>query len=279
MGTPVGELLELSLAQAARLVKSREISPVDLVGASLDRIAAVDKRLSAYITVFEDEARKVAKAAETMIMAGHDLGPLHGIPIALKDNLAVRGFRTTAGSKVLKDWIPDHDATVTERLRRAGSIFVGKLNMHEFAWGGTSDNPHYGAVRNPWDTERFPAGSSGGSGVAVAARMCYGAIGTDTGGSIRLPSAINGVVGIRPTYGRVSNYGIIPLAWSMDTAGPMTRTVEDCAIMLQALAGYDAQDNAAANVAVPNFQERAIAKQSYVKRSATGGVVVIWRRF
>jgi len=190
------ELLELSLAQAARLVKSKKISPVDLVSASLDRIKAVDGRLSSYISVFEDEARKVAKAAETMIMAGHDLGPLHGIPVALKDNLAVKGFRTTAGSKVLKDWIPDHDATVTERLRRAGAIFLGKLNMHEFAWGGTSDNPHYGAVRNPWDMERFPAGSSGGSGVAVAARTCYGAIGTDTGGSIRLPSAINGVVGI-----------------------------------------------------------------------------------
>ena len=165
MGQPA-ELLELSLAQAARLVKSKEISPVDLVSASLDRIKAVDGRLSSYISVFEDEARKVAKAAETMIMAGHDLGPLHGIPVALKDNLAVKGFRTTAGSKVLKDWIPDHDATVTERLRRAGAIFLGKLNMHEFAWGGTSDNPHYGAVRNPWDTERFPAGSSGGSAPA-----------------------------------------------------------------------------------------------------------------
>lgn len=255
MDKAAAELLELSLAQAARLVKAREISPVDLVGASLDRIKAVDGRLSAYISVFEDEARKVAKAAETMIMAGHDLGPLHGIPIALKDNLAVKGFRTTAGSKVLKDWIPDHDATVTERLRRAGSIFIGKLNMHEFAWGGTSDNPHYGAVRNPWDTERFPAGSSGGSGVAVAARMCYGAIGTDTGGSIRLPSAINGVVGIRPTYGRVSNYGIIPLAWSMDTAGPMTRTVEDCAIMFNAIAGHDPKDASTSRAPVVDYTE------------------------
>ena len=227
MGRASAQLLELSLAQAAKLVNSREVSPVELVDACLARIRAVEDRLRSYITVF-DEARQVAKAAEAMIMAGHDLGPLHGIPIALKDNLAVKGTRTTAGSKVLENWIPDHDATVTERPRRAGAIFVGKLNMHEFAWGGTSDNPHYGAVRNPWDTERFPAGSSGGSGVAVAARTCYGAIGTDTGGSIRLPFAINGVVGIRPTYGRVSNHGIIPLAWSMDTAGPMTRTVKDC---------------------------------------------------
>lgn len=258
MGKAAAELLELSLAQAARLVKSKEISPVELVGASLDRIKAVDGRLSAYISVFDDEARKVAKAAETMILAGHDLGPLHGIPIALKDNLAVKGFRTTAGSKVLKDWIPDHDATVTERLRRAGSIFVGKLNMHEFAWGGTSDNPHYGAVRNPWNTERFPAGSSGGSGVAVAARTCYGAIGTDTGGSIRLPSAINGVVGIRPTYGRVSNHGIIPLAWSMDTAGPMTRTVEDCAIMFNAIAGHDPKDASTSRVAAADDYTEAL---------------------
>jgi aspartyl-tRNA(Asn)/glutamyl-tRNA(Gln) amidotransferase subunit A len=255
MGKAAAELLELSLARAARLVKSREISPVDLVGACLDRIKAVDSRLCAYISVFEDEARKVAKAAETMIMAGHDLGPLHGVPVALKDNLAVKGFRTTAGSKVLQDWIPDHDATVTERLRRAGAVFLGKLNMHEFAWGGTSDNPHYGAVRNPWDTQRFPAGSSGGSGAAVAARACYGAIGTDTGGSIRLPSAINGVVGIRPTYGRVSNYGIIPLAWSMDTAGPMTRTVEDCAIMFNAIAGHDPKDASTSRAAVDDYTE------------------------
>ena len=248
------QLLELSLAQAAKMVKSREVSPVELVDACLARIHAVDDRLRAYITIF-DEARQVAKAAEAMIMAGHDLGPLHGIPIALKDNLAVKGTRTTAGSKVLENWIPDHDATVTERLRRAGAIFVGKLNMHEFAWGGTSDNPHYGAVRNPWDTERFPAGSSGWSGVAVAARTCYGAIGTDTGGSIRLPSAINGVVGIRPTYGRVSNHGIIPLAWSMDTAGPMTRTVEDCAIMFGTIAGHDPKDPSTSRAAVSEYTD------------------------
>lgn len=236
------ELAALSLTQAAKLVKSREVSPVDLVEASLARIADVNPKLAAYITVFADEATQVAKAAEIMSGAGHDLGPLHGVPIALKDNVAVRGTRTTAGSKVLADWVPSHDATVAARLRQAGAILVGKLNMHEFAWGGTSDNPHYGTVRNPWNTGRFPAGSSGGSGAAVAARTCYGAIGTDTGGSIRLPSAINGVVGIRPTYGRVSNHGIIPLAWSMDTAGPMTRTVEDCALMFGAIAGHDPKD-------------------------------------
>ena len=236
------ELLNLSLTEAASKVRTREVSPVDLVQAALLRIRATDDVLRSYITVFEEQALQVAKAAEIMVAAGHNLGPLHGIPIALKDNIALRGMRTTAGSKVLGDWLPDADATVAERLRRAGAIFIGKTNMHEFAWGGTSANPHYGTVRNPWNIERFPAGSSGGSGVAVAARSCFGAVGTDTGGSIRLPSAINGVTGIRPTYGRVSNHGIIPLAWSMDTAGPMTRTVEDCALMFGVMAGHDPKD-------------------------------------
>jgi aspartyl-tRNA(Asn)/glutamyl-tRNA(Gln) amidotransferase subunit A len=249
-------MLDLSLSELARLIRRRELSPVDVVEATLARIAAVNPKLSAYITVFEAQSRQVAKAAEMLMMAGHDLGPLHGVPIALKDNVATQGQRTTAGSKILADWIPEHDATVASRLRRAGAVFVGKLNMHEFAWGGTSDNPHYGAVRNPWNTDRFPAGSSGGSGAAVAARMCFGAIGTDTGGSIRLPSAINGIVGLRPTYGRVSNHGIVPLAWSMDTAGPMARTVEDCALMFGAIAGHDAADPASASVPTHDYLGR-----------------------
>ncbi len=253
MGDTERTITSLSLAEAARRVKSGEVSPVELVDASLARIDAVNPRLSAYISVFADEARKVAQAAEIMASAGHDLGPLHGVPIALKDNVAVRGTRTTAGSKVLADWVPARDATVTARLRQAGAILVGKTNLHEFAWGGTSDNPHYGTVRNPWNVERFPAGSSGGSGAAVAARTCFGAIGTDTGGSIRLPSAINGLAGIRPTYGRVSNHGIIPLAWSMDTAGPMTRTVADCALMFGAVAGHDPRDASTARVPVPDY--------------------------
>ena len=252
MSARTNPLLDLSLSEASRLVMKKEISPVELVDAALDRIKSVDSTLHAYITVYE-QAREVAKAAEIMIAAGHELGPLHGIPLALKDNIALKGLRTTAGSKILADWLPDADATVASRLRSAGGIFVGKLNMHEFAWGGTSNNPHYGAVRNPWNTERFPAGSSGGSGVAVAARMCWGALGTDTGGSIRLPSAINGIVGIRPTYGRVSNHGIIPLAWSMDTAGPMARTVEDCALMFSVIAGHDANDPTTAKVPVQDY--------------------------
>jgi aspartyl-tRNA(Asn)/glutamyl-tRNA(Gln) amidotransferase subunit A len=235
------ELLNLSLAEVSRLIERKQVSPVELVDACLERISAINGKLKAYISFYE-EAREIAKAAETMVAASHWLGPLHGVPIALKDNIGLKGLRSTAGSRVLKDWIPDQDATVAARLRGAGAIIVGKTNLHEFAWGGTTDNPHYGTCRNPWDSERFPAGSSGGSGVAVAARTCYGALGTDTGGSVRLPSAINGIVGIRPTIGRVSNHGVIPLAWSMDTVGPMTRTVEDCAIMFNVVAGYDFRD-------------------------------------
>ncbi|MGH3274518.1 MAG: amidase [Streptosporangiaceae bacterium] len=241
------ELLELSLAEAAALVRAKQVSPVELVESCLRQIEATDGTLHAYISVFK-EAREVAKADEALLMAGHQTGPLHGIPIALKDNIAVAGTRTTAGSKILADWIPSEDATVVKRLRSCGAIILGKTNMHEFAWGGTSANPHYGFVRNPWDPSRFPAGSSGGSGAAVAARTCYGALGTDTGGSIRLPSAVNGIVGLRPTIGRVSNAGVIPLAWSMDTVGPMTRTVQDCSLMLDCIAGYDPLDRGSASV-------------------------------
>lgn len=237
------DLTDLSLVETARLVERKEVSPVDLVDACLARIEAVDDRLNAYITVYDDAARQVAQAAETMVAAGHVLGPLHGVPIALKDNIALKGLRTTAGSKILADWRPDEDATVAARLKSAGAIFIGKTNMHEFAWGGTTDNPHHGTCRNPWDPERFPAGSSGGSGAAVAARTCFGAFGTDTGGSIRLPAAVNGIAGIRPTIGRVSNHGVIPLAWSMDTVGPMARTVADCALLFNVVAGPDPKDD------------------------------------
>ena len=240
------DIQELTLAQASAAVKKKELSPVDLVQACLSRIDAVNSKTNAYISVYADEALKVAKASEALMMAGHDMGVLHGVPISLKDNISLKGKRTTAGSKVLSDWHPQEDASVSQRLRGAGAIFIGKCNLHEFAWGGTSNNPHYGSVRNPWNTDTFPAGSSGGSGVAVAARTCYGSIGTDTGGSVRLPSSVNGIVGIRPTYGRVSNHGIIPLAWSMDTAGPMTRTVEDCAMMFNVMAGHDHNDPASA---------------------------------
>ena len=245
---------ELSLTEAAAAIASRELSPVELIDSCLDRIRGIEP-LKAYIDVYEEDALAVAKASEAMLMAGHRLGPLHGLPIALKDQISVGGKVTTAGSKVLSDWRPDRDATVTGRLKGAGAIIIGKTNQHEFAWGGTSANPHYGEVRNPWNPDRFPAGSSGGSGVAVAARSCPGALGTDTGGSVRLPSAVNGIVGLRPTIGRVSNAGVVPLAWSMDTVGPMTRTVQDCATMFNALAGHDPLDPGSASVATQDYTD------------------------
>jgi aspartyl-tRNA(Asn)/glutamyl-tRNA(Gln) amidotransferase subunit A len=247
-------VLNLTISEAAARLARRALSPVELTDAVLQRIAAVDKTLGAYITVCGEQAREVAQAAEKMIGAGYHLGPLHGIPVALKDNIYTRGVRTTAGSKILADFIPQEDATVTARLKRAGAVIIGKTNLHEFAWGGTTDNPHYGTCRNPWNPERFPAGSSGGSGAAVAARTCLGALGTDTGGSIRLPSSVNGIVGIRPTIGRVSNHNVVPLAWTMDTVSPMTRTVEDCVLMFEIIAGYDPLDEHSAHVPVPDYR-------------------------
>lgn len=248
------EVLSLTISEAAAQIERRALSPVELTDAMVQRISAVGKALNAYITVCAEQAREVAQAAERMIGAGYHLGPLHGIPVAIKDNIYMRGVRTTAGSKILADFVPAEDATVTSRLKRAGAVIVGKTNLHEFAWGGTTDNPHYGTCRNPWNPERFPAGSSGGSGAAVAARTCLGALGTDTGGSIRLPSAVNGIVGIRPTIGRVSNHNVVPLAWTMDTVSPMTRTVEDCVLMFEAIAGYDSLDDHSAQVPVSDYR-------------------------
>lgn len=253
MSSAQSELTDLSVGRASKLIARKEISPVELVDACLARAEAVNPTINAFIDIYHDQARAVARAAETMIQAGHWLGPLHGIPLGLKDIIGLKGQITTAGSKVMADWVPSQDATVAERLRRHGAIFLGKTNMHEFAWGGTSDNPHYGPVRNPWNPDRFPAGSSGGSGAAVAARACTAALGTDTGGSVRLPSAINGIVGLRPTIGRVSNFGVVPLAWSMDTVGPMARTVEDCALLFNAMAGHDPKDGGSLLEPVPDY--------------------------
>ena len=244
----------LSLREVGDRIAGRELSPVEAVDATLARIETIDPKLNSYIHVSEEQARMAAKGAEASIAAGYHLGPLHGVPVALKDLVAVRGEVSSAGSKILGEMVPAEDAAVAARLRAAGAIFVGRLNMHEFAYGVTTDNPHYGAARNPWDTDRSPGGSSGGSGAAVAARLCHGAVGTDTGCSVRLPAAFNGIAGIRPTIGRVSNFGITPLAWTLDTAGPMCRTVEDCALMLGAMAGYDSRDRQTANVPVPDYR-------------------------
>ncbi len=233
------DLTTLTIAEASRLMLGKELSPVELTQAALQRISALNPRLNAFITVLEDRASAAAKKAEQEMMSGQRRGPLHGIPIALKDLCATKGIRTTAGSKILSDHIPTDDATVTLRLAEAGTILLGKTHMNEFAYGPDGDNAHYGRVCNPWNLERITGGSSSGSGAALAASLCLGALGSDTGGSIRIPAALCGIVGIKPTYGRVSRYGLTPLSWSLDHAGPMAKTVEDVALLLQAMAGYD----------------------------------------
>jgi aspartyl-tRNA(Asn)/glutamyl-tRNA(Gln) amidotransferase subunit A len=222
--------------------------------AYLERIERLDDQVHAYITPTAERAREEAKTAEQELTQGHDRGPLHGIPIALKDLFNTRGLRTTAHSKVLLDNVPTEDATCVAKLAEAGTVLLGKLSMHEFAFGGPQVDAPFPAARNPWDLERVPAGSSSGSGAALAAGMCAGALGSDTGGSIRGPASYCGIVGLKPTYGLVSRSGVVPLAWSLDHAGPMARTVEDCAILLQAIAGYDASDPASAKVPVPDYQ-------------------------
>lgn len=247
------ELHELGLAESARLIAAKKISPVELTRAVLDRMERFGERLAAFVSVHGEEAMQIAGASEAMIHAGYNIGPLHGVPVAIKDNIALAGRATSAGSKILQGSVADEDSEVVRRLKSAGANLLANTNMHEFAWGATSENPHYGSVRNPWDLERIASGSSGGSGAAVAARLVPAALGTDTGGSIRLPSGVNGISGIRPTIGRVSNRGIIPLAWSMDTCGPMTRSVEDCALLLQVIAGADPRDPGTADVPVADY--------------------------
>jgi len=244
---------DLSIAEASRLIRSGDLSPVDLVRAYLERIARLDRRLNAFITLTDERALTRAQELETELANGNWRGPLHGIPIALKDNIDTAGVLTTAASAVFADRIPNEDAEVVTRLKEAGAIILGKLNMHEFAYGGSSAVTHFGPVHNPWDLDRIPGGSSGGSGAAVAARLCAGALGTDTGGSIRIPAAHCGIVGFKPTYGLASIRGIIPLSVSLDHVGPMCRTVGDAALMLQALVGYDPRDIASVRTDVPNY--------------------------
>ena len=248
------ELHLLTIAEAARLIESRSLSPVELTQAYLERIERLNANLGAYITVMADSALAQASRAESEIANGRYRGRIHGIPIAVKDIIYTRGVLTSAGSRVLADHIPEFDSTLVERLDAAGSVLLGKLNLSEFAIGGTIDHP-YGTPRNPWDTGKSAGGSSSGSAVAVAGGLCAGSLGSDTGGSIRGPSAFCGIVGLRPTYGRVTRHGVVPMSWSLDTVGPMTHTVEDCAIMLQAIAGHDERDSSSAREPVPDYSE------------------------
>ena len=248
------EVCYLTISEIAAALRRKDFSPVELTQALLQRIEAIDGKLHSFITLTSDLALTQAKQAEQEMRSGADRGPLHGVPIALKDLYATRGIRTTCHSGVLENWVPDYDATAVTMFQQAGAILFGKLGMHEFAFGGPSIDAPFPAVRNPWNTDHIPGGSSSGAGAALAAGLCYGALGSDTGGSIRTPSSHCGIVGIKPAYGRVSRYGVVPLSWSLDHAGPMARGVEDCAILMQAIAGYDAKDPASANVPVPNFQ-------------------------
>ncbi|MGE0824584.1 MAG: amidase [Candidatus Binatia bacterium] len=245
------DLYFLSIAELAEHLQKKAVSPVEVTQAYLDRIAAVDPQLNSYLTVTTERALQEAKAAEAEIGAGHYRGPLHGIPLAHKDIVATKGIATTCASKVLEHNIPDSDATVIDRLQTAGSILLGKLNMNEFAT--MLPSVHFGRVNNPWNLAHSPGGSSSGSGAAVAAGLCAGSLGTDTGGSIRIPAAFCGVVGLKATHGRVSINGVTPLAWSLDHIGPLTRTVKDAALMLQILAGYDVQDLVSRDVPVADY--------------------------
>jgi aspartyl-tRNA(Asn)/glutamyl-tRNA(Gln) amidotransferase subunit A len=242
----------LSAAETAEAIKRKQVSPVEVVQAYLARIDRLDAQLHAYITVLREEALTAARQAEQTLMRGDDLGPLFGVPVAVKDQFWTRGILTTNGSRLYRDFVPDDDATIVTRLTKAGTILLGKLNLSELAMGGTQQPP-WGIPCNPWDLERTPGESSSGSGAALAAQLCAASVGEDTGGSGRGPAACCSVVGLRPTFTRVSRYGMTPMCWFMDAAAPMTKTVQDCALVLGAIAGYDPKDPSTSRQAVPDY--------------------------
>jgi aspartyl-tRNA(Asn)/glutamyl-tRNA(Gln) amidotransferase subunit A len=252
-------------SELARRVRARELGARELVRATLDRIAAADRRLGAFLHVDAGGAERQAVAIDSALARGADPGPLAGVPIALKDVLVTGGMPTTAGSRMLAGWIPpaSYSATVVERLRAAGAVIVGKLNLDEFAMGSSNENSAFHPVRNPWDLDRVPGGSSGGAAAAVAAGLCAAAIGTDTGGSIRQPASLCGVVGLKPTYGRVSRWGVVAFASSLDQVGPLTRTVADAALVLEVIAGFDPRD-------ATSIQEPAPRLAGALRRGASG---------
>lgn len=247
------ELITKSVTEIAPLIENKSVSPVELTNAVIDHSEKNDETINAYISYRREQALEAAKKAEEEIMNGNYRGLYHGIPMAIKDNIYVKDEVTTMASKIHRDFVPSHNATVVDKLNEAGAVLIGKLNMHEYAWGATTNNPHYGACRNPWDLEYIPGGSSGGSGAALIAHTTMASLGTDTGGSIRIPAATNGIVGLKQTYGRVSNYGSFPLAWTLDHIGPMTKTVKDAAALLEVIAGFDAKDITSVNVPVDDY--------------------------
>ena len=250
------DVLGLTLADAAAAIRARELSPVALTEAALAEADRLQPILCSFITILHDAAMRQAKASEAMLMRGVYRGPLHGIPIGIKDNLATAGIRTTVGSKVLTNHVPTEDAETVRRCKEAGGVILGKENLEEFAAGMTSNNAHYGAVHNPWHLEHVPGGSSGGGGANVAAGVTFASIGTDLGGSVRLPGTFCGVVGLKQTFGRVSQRGLLVTSFNGDHVGPMTRTVRDCALMLQILAGYDPLDPSTVPMPVPDYSAR-----------------------
>jgi aspartyl-tRNA(Asn)/glutamyl-tRNA(Gln) amidotransferase subunit A len=250
------ELPFLTIKEASNLINKKEISPVELTQSILDRIQDKDEKLNTYITVLSEKALESAKKAEEEISRGNYLGPLHGIPLGLKDIFITKNITTTCGSKMLENFIPPYDATVTQKLLDSGAVILGKNNMDEFAMGSSTETSYFGPTANPWDLQRVPGGSSGGSASATAASLCLGSVGTDTGGSIRQPAALCGVVGMKPTYGRVSRFGMIAFASSLDQAGPITKTVEDAALILNTISGPDPKDSTCVNIPVPDYTLR-----------------------
>jgi aspartyl-tRNA(Asn)/glutamyl-tRNA(Gln) amidotransferase subunit A len=241
-----------SLAELVALIRRREVSSVEVTRVYLDRAEALNESIGAYILVDRRGALASARKADRVIASGDAPSPLTGVPLAIKDIIHVKDVRTTSGSKVMADYVASEDSTLVERLRATGAVLLGKLNLSEFAIGGTIEHP-FGTPKNPWDISRATGGSSSGSAVAVAAGLCAGALGSDTGGSIRGPASFCGIVGIRPTSGRVTRHGVVPMSWSYDTIGPMTRTVEDCALVLQAIAGHDPRDASSSRLPVPDY--------------------------